>query len=164
MGEAQGATGLSGVDRLDHVGIVVTNLDAAVQFFVTWFGARVVFRMERFDDPTGIAPTRLGAPRGANFALAMLEIGGGRFELVQWWPSATERQGSAVSPVPGAVGAAHVALAVGEVSTELDRLREAPGAEVLGEPLTFYSGPTPGLTNAFLRMPWGVLIELVSWG
>ena len=46
----------------------------------------------------------------------------------------------------------------------VERLRVAPDVELLGQPVTFDAGPTPGLTNAFLRTGWGVLLELVDWG
>ena len=156
-------TAASRRDVLHHVGVVVSDLDPAVHFFVTWFGARVIFHIARSVDTSGFAAARLGASRQSSFALTMLEIGGGRLELVQWWPSATAPSSSPAPFVPYAVGAAHVAVTVREVSTELDRLRAAPGVEVLGEPLTFEAGPTPGLTNAFIRISWGILVELVSW-
>lgn len=147
-------------EGVDHTGVTVTDLDAAVDFFVTWFGAEVVFRLERVDDPTGRAPARLGAPRDASFALAMLALGPARLELLQWW---TPRD--PVRPAgPHAPGAAHVAIRVSDVAEALRRLAGAPGVEVVGGPVTFDSGPTPGLTNAFVRTSFGLLLELVDWG
>lgn len=160
MSDVDGLDSPDGLDGLDHTGIVVTDLDAAVDFFAGWLGAQVVFRLDRVDDPTGEAPARLGAPRDASFALVMLELGAGRLELVRWWRSGPQPAPAA----PHTAGAAHVAVRVDDVRATLARLREAPRVEVLAGPVTFDSGPTPGLTNAFLRTTWGALIELVHWG
>lgn len=160
-------TAAAGVEGLDHTGVVVTDLNAAVDFFVRWLGAREVFRLDRTDDPTGQSSARLGAPPAASFALAMLEVGGGRLELLQWWTTggaSSESDGSSAPPPVHAPAAAHVAMRVEGVDDALSRLRHVPDVEVLGEPLTFTSGPTPGLRNAFVRTSWGALIELVSWG
>ncbi len=148
---------------LDHVGLNVPDLEVAVDFFTSWLDGEVEFRMDRFIDPSGRAPARLGAEAGASFSLAMMRIGTGRLELLQWWTP----EGQSTPPLsgrPDAVGAAHVGIHVDCVPTALGRLRTAPGVVVLGEPVTFDEGPTPGLTNAFVTTPWGALLELVSWG
>ncbi|TAM66558.1 MAG: hypothetical protein EPN48_15985 [Microbacteriaceae bacterium] len=147
---------------LDHVGIVVPSLGQAVGFFTDVFGARVVFRMDRFLDETGESVARMGASRGASFALAMLEIDGKRLELLQWWPCVDVDDGSQ-KPVPNRGGAVHLAIEVPDVQAAIDRLRELPDVTVLSNALTFTDGPTPGLTNAFFLTPWGLMIELVSW-
>lgn len=154
---ADGAGTIPGAG-LDHTGLVVPDLAQAVAFFTEVLGARLVFEMDRFDDPTGAAPRRLGAERGTGFALAMLSWGEQQLELLQWFPA-----GPADEPAPESVGAAHVAIAVPEVSAALEVLRSVPEVRVLGEPVTFAEGPTPGLTNAFVRAPWGCLIELMQW-
>ena len=155
----QGSSGADGVRGLDHVGLSVPDLAAAVDFFRTAFGARVVFELDRFDDVEGGAFERLGADRRASLALTMLEIGDGRLELLDWrgptcdgeWPDITR------------TGAPHVAIEVDSLGAVLGRLRDTPGVTILGEPMTFEEGPTPGLANAFVRAPWGCLIELVCW-
>lgn len=151
--------GAAGVAGLDHTGVVVTDLDAAVAFFTRWLDAEVVFRLERVADPTGRAPQRLGAPADASFALVMLALDGGRLELLQWWAG----QPPSAAP-PHATGAAHVAVRVTHVAEAVAALASAPGVTVVSTPVTFDHGPTAGLTNAFLRTEWGVLLELVHWG
>jgi catechol 2,3-dioxygenase-like lactoylglutathione lyase family enzyme len=144
--------------RLDHVGIVVPDLDEAIGFFASCFGAEVEFRMDPFEDPTGLAPARLGATHGRAFALAMLRLGTARLELVQWWPGRFQP----VSP-PDGVGGVHVAIEVPDVADALLALRRVPGVRVLGESVSFTGGQTPDLTNAFICTPWGALVELLSW-
>jgi catechol 2,3-dioxygenase-like lactoylglutathione lyase family enzyme len=150
----------SGILGLDHVGLNVPDLNQAVDFFTEIFGATVVFRMARFIDPSGAAMRRLGADESASFELAMLAIGPRRLELLRWW-SPTESQ---IAPGSASLGGSHVAIEVLNIAKTLDQLRGVPGVKVLGEPVTFNEGPTPGLTNAFLLTPWGTLIELVNWG
>ena len=154
-----GGGAVPGVRGLDHVGLSVPDLDAAVAFFVQSFGAQVVFRMDR--PPTGAAmgAERLGADPQAQFALAMLSLGGGRIELLQWWSA---RAGGPL-PAVESHGGSHVALEVDDVAGALERLARIDGVRILSEAVTFAEGPTPGLTNAFARAPWGAVIELVSW-
>lgn len=144
--------------RLDHVGLVVPDLPAAVRFFTDVFGAELVFALDPFEDPTGAATARLGATTGRGFALAMLTWGTHRLELLQWFPA-----GSQDPPAVESRSAAHLAIAVPDIAAALARLRAFDGMTVLGEPVTFGEGPTPGLTNAFVRAPWGLLIELMRW-
>lgn len=149
-----------GVRGLDHVGVNVPDLDEAVSFFVAVFGARVVFELERFSDVGGGALERLGADRHAGLALVMLELGRGRLELLNWSDAEEAR---APWPPSSALGASHVAIDVTDMDVALDRVRGVEGVVVIGEPVTFEEGPTPGLANAFVVTPWGLLVELVCW-
>ena len=149
----------SGVRRLDHVGLSVRDLDEAVDFFVRHFNARVAFRMEPPPPGRASGADRLGVVADASFSLAMLELGGGRLELLQWWSG----RSSGAPPEADEPGGSHVAVEVEDVASSLDALRQTEGIEVVGEPFTFAGGPTPGLTNAFVRAPWGTLVELVNW-
>lgn len=146
--------------ELHHVGLVVPDLAAAVAFFVDHLGAEVEFEMDRFIDESGAAVGRIGAGVGASFALVMIRLGGARIELLQWWPAAAAREPNE----PNVVGAAHVGVVVADVAAALDRLSAVAGVTIRSAPLTFTEGPTPGLTNAFLVTPWGLLVELMSWG
>ncbi|MFC6886521.1 MULTISPECIES: VOC family protein [Actinomadura] len=143
--------------RLDHTGMSVPDLGAAVEFFVTHFGARVEFTLPRVDG----GAERLGAPADAAFALAMLDIGGARVELIQWWSPLAVAGGPPRADMPGG---AHLGVEVDDLPAMLAKLEAVPGVIVLGRPVTFNEGPTPGLTNAFVSTPWGGLVELLSWG
>jgi len=143
----------------DHVGLSVPDLDAAVTFFVEIFGARLQFRMDRPTDDVGMGAERLGLAPKVMFSLAMLELGGSNIELLQWWPVRSDAR----SPEADLPGGAHVAIDVADVAATLAMLRTVDGVEIVGEPSTFEAGATPGLTNAFVRTPWGALIELLSW-
>ena len=147
---------------LDHIGIVVPELDQASQFFEEHFGAVVMFRIDRPVDEQDEVSARLGAGSGTNFALAMLKFGDARLELLQWWPD-LDGDNVVHYRAPNLRGSAHVALEVDQVQATIDQMRTTHGVVVLSDAVTFHEGPTPGLTNAFFRTPWGLLIELVSW-
>lgn len=145
---------------IDHVAVNVPDLRAAVSFFVSAFGARVVFEVARIDGAA--AMTRLGADERSELALAMLEIGKARVELIEW----SQRRADATNrawPSPDSIGVTHVAIGVDDLPAALRKLRRLDGVTVIGEPITFSQGPTPGLANAFVRAPWGLLVELVCW-
>ncbi|HVB70486.1 MAG TPA: VOC family protein [Acidimicrobiales bacterium] len=145
--------------RVDHVGVSVPDLDRAVDFFVHVFGASVAFRMDRPSPGTTMGSERLGVAPDAQFSLAMLTFGSTSLEVLQWWPERSDAR----PPDADLPGGTHVSLAVDDVASALERLRRVNGVEIVGDPVTFPAGATPGLTNAFLRTPWGALIELVAW-
>lgn len=144
---------------LHHVGIHVPHLDVAIDFLVDEFGARLEFRIDDIADPTGAAPARLGALPDAQFSLAMLEIGAGRVELLAW---RSARNGGE-APAPDAPGGSHFAITVADLEATLESLRRREDVTVLGERVVFDSGPTRGLSNAFVRTSWGLLVELLHW-
>ncbi len=150
-----------GSRAFDHVGVNVPDLDAAVRFFQSVFGARVIFRLPRPEGAAGdTGAARLGAPAGAAFALAMIAIGSAPIELVEW---SLPARASGPAAHPWSPGGCHIAVTVENVEEALEAVRLAAGVRVLGGPVTFESGPTPGVTNAFITTPWGALVELISW-
>lgn len=141
---------------LDHVGMSVPDLDAAVAFFTEHFAARELFRLPRVEG----GAERLGAPPQAAFALAMLDVGGAGIELIQWWSPGA----GGAPPRADLPGGTHLGIEVDDVPAALAALAAVPGVGVVGTPVTFGEGPTPGMSNAFITTPWGGLIELLSWG
>lgn len=142
---------------IDHVGLSVPDLDDAARFFVDSLGAREVFRLPPVTEPG--AAGRLGVVGRTSFELLMLDLGGTHLELLRWRPEAE----LAGPPPAHARGAAHVALRVDDLPATLRRLRAVDGVSVVGEPVRFTEGPTPGLLNAFVTTPWGALLELLEW-
>lgn len=130
------------VKRIDHVGIAVADLGAALTLYEQLFGATVIGR-DALPDTEAI----------------MLELGDTRIELVAARGEETPVGKFLASRGPGMH---HVAFEVDDVAAELGRL-SAAGAELVDE------SPRPGLfghTVAFVhpRSVGGVLAELVAHG
>src|SRR3954447_19355562 len=115
------------IQRMDHVGIVVDDLAAAIEFFVElglelqgegWVEGRWVDRVVGLD--------------GVRAEIAMLQTpdGHGRVELAKFHaPSSQSGDGSAAA---NALGIRHLTFAVEDIDAVLTRL-QARGAELVGK-------------------------------
>ncbi len=132
--------------RLDHVGVVVPDLDAAAAFVTEHLGFRPL-REATLGDAADRLPETFGAPDGAVLRVAFFETDGGTVELLEWARGARD-----VRP-PDAVGTAHLALAVPDVDAAAARLGTVPGVRVFER---------HRLGFVYVRAPWGLLIQLVA--
>ncbi|GAA0513741.1 Catechol 2,3-dioxygenase [Halorubrum aquaticum] len=131
-----------------HVGITVSDLDRAVDFYAEVFGLDVVAEFsvggEAFADAVDAA--------GASASFAHLAADGIRLELVEYDPEG--------EPMPerslDRPGATHLGLGVDDVAAFHDGL--ADDVETLSEPRTTESGTT----ILFVRDPDGNLIEVLD--
>ena len=133
--------------RLDHVGIVVPDLDAATAFFTDALGFRLV-REATLGEAADRLPETFGAPDGATLRVAFLETGGGTVELLEW----TAPGAAADVRAPQDVGTAHLALAVADIAAAVARLGTVPG-------VTVFEPHRRGFV--YVRAPWGLLLQLV---
>jgi lactoylglutathione lyase len=129
---------------LDHAGLSVVDLDAAVGFYGRAFGFAEEFPFELPVD--GIRGVMLRLPAG------------GRLELF-------ERPGSSPGPAYGSPiealatrGYGHVAVCAHDIVALYERALAAGGAERVSP----RPSPEPGVRFAFLADPEGNLIELVE--
>jgi glyoxylase I family protein len=130
---------------LDHVGLSVGDLDAAVAFYGRAFGFEPEFSFE--------LPHQIGG--------AMLKDGSGsRLELFERPDSAAGIQG--VTPIEALAtrGFGHFALCAPDIQPVFDAALAA-GASAVVEPSP---SPEPGVRFAFLADPEGNLVELVERG
>lgn len=150
----------AGLRSIDHVGLTVPDLDAAIAFFEQVFGATVLVRHEGYQP----APER----NVANFArhpdtvvrgIALMGIGGSVVELLAY-----DSPGSRADfPRTSDPGGHHVAFYVDDLDAAITALRES-GVEVLGEPLPFAGDEAgPGARFVYVRTPWGAFLELVTY-
>lgn len=140
------------VQRLHHVGVVVTDLAAAVAFFVE-------LGLELEDKATieGSSVDRIIALEGARSDIAMMRTpdGHSRLELCEFHtPSAQD--GGQGAPA-NALGLRHIAFAVEGIDDVLDRLRPH-GAELVGELVRY--GDSYRL--CYVRGPEGIIVELAE--
>ena len=153
-------TRLPGIQRVDHIGITVPDLDVAHDFFVGVLGCEYMYRLGPYEDPTGPwMREHLGVDdRAVMERLHFYRLGGQAiFEVFQY--AAPHRRPS--PPRNSDVGGHHVAIYVEDLDLAIEGLR-ANGLTVLGEPTTS-KGPSEGQRWVYFTSPWGMQFELVSY-
>ena len=135
----------------DHTSLSVTDLDAAIRFYKSAFGFRVVFEARRL---TSQAASITGTP-GMEFDLAHLisPLSPHRLELIQF--SAPESPGSdGPSGAPTTPGAGHLSFVVENLEHAIAAV-QALGARQLGSVTSFAEG-----RSVYFMEPAGTMIEL----
>lgn len=145
---------------MEHIGLTVPDLDQAVGFFSTMFGAVECLSTGLVDVDDEFMRRRLGSPANSRIEdIRVLRIGDGtNLELFHYSgdpePDAPLKRNSQN-------GGFHLAFQVDDCIAAADRLR-AKGVEVLDGPTYIDGGAMEGLTWCYLRAPWGLLLEIVS--
>ena len=122
--------------RMDHIGVMVRDIDEAVAWYTTTLGLAVI---DRWEEP------------GSQMAWAHLQAGTTRLELVQ-------RPGLLSAPA-GTGGLHHLALVVADCAAATDALAAA-GGEVVRDPSYF---DRHDMDWSFVRDPFGNILEIVSY-
>ncbi len=140
------------IQRMDHVGIVVDDLAAAIEFFV-----------ELGLEPKGDRPVeggwvdRVVGLQGVRAEIAMVETPDGhtRLELTKFHaPSGRGGDRHAPANTPGI---RHLAFAVDDIDAVVARLR-ARGAELVGEMERYEDS----YRLCYVRGPEGIIVELAE--
>ena len=133
-----------------HVGITVSDLDRAVDFYRDVLGLSVVAEFsvsgEAFETGVDI--------EGANAQFAHLDGGGVRIELVAYDPAADAPS----TPQLNDTGATHLGLEVDDLDAFYNEL--PPTVDTLSSPQTTETGTR----ILFLRDPEGNLVEVLELG
>jgi catechol 2,3-dioxygenase-like lactoylglutathione lyase family enzyme len=137
---------------MDHIGIVVDDLAAAMAFFV-----ELGLELEGEAPVEGRWVDRVIGLEGVRADIAMMRTpdGHGRLELTKF-QTPSDRGGDPLAPA-NALGIRHVTFAVQGIDDVLDRLR-AHGAELVGE-LEQYEN---SYRLCYVRGPEGIIIELAE--
>ena len=122
--------------RVDHVGVMVRDIEEAVAWYTRTLGLAVTDRWEEPD---------------LQMAWAHLQAGTTRLELVQ-------RPGLR-SAAPGISGLHHIALVVADCAATTELLAQA-GGEVVRDPSYF---DRHDMDWSFVRDPFGNILEIVSY-
>jgi catechol 2,3-dioxygenase-like lactoylglutathione lyase family enzyme len=141
------------VERMEHVGIVVDDLSAAVEFFLA-----LGLEMEGETSVQGDVVDRITGLEGVHTELAILRTpdGHGKVEVVQYRSPAREED-DPPPPRPNTPGLNHLLFAVDDVDATLARL-EPLGAELVGEVIDY--GTSYRLV--YLRGPGKMIVELAE--
>lgn len=124
------------VDRVDHLGVMVADIDATVAWYVEVLGFAVTDRWSNHD---------------IDMSWAHLEYGGHRLEFVQ-------RPGM-TGGADAAAGYHHLAVVVGDCAAATEAIVDA-GATVVFPPAYF---DRHDMDWSFVKDPFGNIIELVSY-
>ncbi len=138
---------------LDHVGLVVDDLDAAVTWYVANFGLRVAWR----ETDTDVDPEAIGLP-GQRVRLrgALLDTGSAYLELHEYLSPRGYGSRQAFQ-----TGYGHVAFFAVDIHATVARLTEA-GMHFNGPPRHITSGGLAGFWWVYGQDPWGNVIEICN--
>ena len=140
------------IQRMEHIGIVVDDLPAAIKFFV-----ELGLKLQGAAPVEGRWVDRVVGLDGVRAEIAMLETpdGHGRLELTKFHAPSTQggnRHAPANTP-----GIRHIAFAVEDIHTVVAGLR-ARGSELVGE-LERYEN---SYLLCYVRGPEGIIVELAQ--
>lgn len=141
------------IRRMDNVGIVVDDLEAAIAFF-----AELGMELEGRAQIEGLWADRTVGLDGVRSDIAMMRVpdGHGRLELTKYHVPAAAGAGPG-NPPPNALGLHRVMFAVDDIDDVVTRLR-AHGAELLGE-LAQYED---SYRLCYVRGPEGIVVALAE--
>jgi catechol 2,3-dioxygenase-like lactoylglutathione lyase family enzyme len=141
------------VQRMDHVSVVVDDLDAAIAFFV-----ELGLELEGQAPIGGPEVDRLNRLDGVRVDIAMMRTpdGAGRLELTRFHHPAAVRP-EPVDALGNTLGLRSVMFAVDDLDATIDRLR-THGAELIGSVEQFAVGYRLG----YLRGPAGIIVALAE--
>jgi len=141
------------IQRMDNVGIVVDDLDAAVAFF-----AELGMELEGKMQVEGLWADRTVGLEGLRSDIAMMRTpdGHGKLELAKYHTPAAAAA-DPQNPPPNTLGLHRVMFAVDDIDDTIARLR-AHGAELLGEVAQFEKI----FRLCYLRGPAGIIVALAE--
>ena len=141
------------IQRMDHVSVVVDDLEAAKAFFV-----ELGMELQGEAPIEGPAVDRLNALDGIRVDIAMMRVPGTSdgLELTKFHTPAAIGADQAAAP-PNALGLRSVMFAVDDLDDSLSRLRPH-GAELVGQVERFDNG----YRLAYVRGPAGIIVALAE--
>jgi catechol 2,3-dioxygenase-like lactoylglutathione lyase family enzyme len=141
------------IQRMDNVGIVVTDIDAAIAFFT-----ELGMELEGQAQIEGRWADRTVGLDGVRSDIAMMRTpdGHGRLELAKYdAPAAIGAEPQ--NPPPNTLGLHRVMFAVDDIDDTVARLRDH-GAELLGEVAQYEDS----YRLCYLRGPAGIIVALAE--
>ncbi|MFO0986281.1 MAG: VOC family protein [Alphaproteobacteria bacterium] len=160
-------SGLPGLQHVDHVGLTVPELDAAVRFYCDVIGGVELYRIGPFDaaemprmpDGRDWTDAHINVA-GARLTIAMLQLGPNiMLELFQYDRPAERGR---TPPRNCDFGGHHIALKVSDLAAAKDHLARH-GCRVMAGPIVLDEGPCAGLKVNYVLDPWGNQLELVQY-
>ena len=157
-GEATGQLGLVG---MDHVGITVPDIDAAVAWFEDVMGCVAPLTFGPFADPTGTFMQDLldVDPRAVIQQITMVRCGrSANIELFRY----TAPDQRTTFPKNSDLAGHHIAFYVTDIDAAVAYMVSKGAQKFLG-PVPLTDGPAAGQTINYFRTPFGTYVELISY-
>jgi catechol 2,3-dioxygenase-like lactoylglutathione lyase family enzyme len=159
--------GLPGLSHVDHVGLTVPDLNAAVRFYCDVIGGHELYRLGPFDaaEMPRVAEGRDWTAAHINVACARLTIvmiGVGpnlMLELFQYDQPAVRNE---YPPRNCDLGGHHIAFKVENLEVAKDYLA-SHGCKVMDGPIVLDQGPCATTRVNYVLDPWGNQLELVEY-
>lgn len=141
------------IKRLDHVSVVVEDLEAAIAFFTA-----LGMTLEGEAPVEGPAVDHVNGIEGIRLNIAMMQTpdGHGRLELTKFHHPELVEIEPAIAP-PNALGLRSVMFAVEDIDDTVARLR-AHGAELIGEVAQYEDL----YRLCYMRGPAGIIVALAE--
>jgi catechol 2,3-dioxygenase-like lactoylglutathione lyase family enzyme len=151
--------GIPGLQRVDHIGLTVPNLESATRFFIDVIGCEYMYTLGPFQSDENWMSEHLGVhPRAVMKELHFFRLNGVAIFEVFEYESPDQKQ---EIPKNSDIGGHHVALYVDDMASALAHLK-SHNIEVFGDP-TASRGPSEGQHWVYFLSPWGMQFELVSY-
>ena len=147
---------------VDHINLVVSDLDRSVQFYTEILGFREVGRARL----EGVWIENVVGLKGVQADVVYLEAdaGGTRLELLNY--ESPPGEGFAANSIANTIGLRHVALRVKDIRTVVKRMKET-GVTMLAEPVVVPESAMPRdsgrKTLCYFLDPDGILLELAEY-
>jgi catechol 2,3-dioxygenase-like lactoylglutathione lyase family enzyme len=140
------------IQRMDHVGVVVDDLAAAIEFFVA-----LGLELEGEASLEGEAVDRIVGLEGVRTDVAFVQAPGGhgRLELIKFHSPSHEVDRRPAPP--HAPGLRHLTFTVDDIDAVLAGL-QARGTELVGERVRYGDS----YTLCYVRGPEGIIVELAE--
>ena len=160
-------TGLPGLSHVDHVGLTVPDLDAAVRFYTDVFGGTELYRLGPFaasempamEDGRDWTEAHLNVA-GAALNICMIHIAPNiMLELFQYDLPADK---STTPPRNCDAGGHHIAFKVDDIEIAKSYLADH-GCTVMAGPIVMDEGPCATLKVNYVLDPFGNQLELVEY-
>jgi len=140
------------VKQMDHVGFVVDDLEAAVEFF-----AAIGLEESGRGEVEGELVDRIVALDGVHTQIVFMQVpdGAGRLELVRFLSPPAE--GDSAGTPSNVLGLRHVSFAVDDIDAAVAAVR-ALGVELIGELVNYKDF----YRLCYVRGPAGIIVELAE--
>jgi catechol 2,3-dioxygenase-like lactoylglutathione lyase family enzyme len=151
---------IPGLRGIEHVGITVPDIDAAVRFFVDILGCEECFRAGPFSAADDWMARQLGVDARAVIPqIRMIRChNGANVEIFAYDAPGQSR----TLPRNSDLGGHHIAFYVDAIEPAVAYLR-GHDLVIMGDPVTMTEGPSAGETWVYFLSPWGLQMELVSY-